>query len=56
MVENTEMRMRIDESTNAVKREYRTAFRPDELANKFSSKKDLLTYLSDHCEYPLLSV
>ena len=54
MVENTEMR--VDAATGAVKRDYRTAFRPDELANKFSSKKDLLTYLSDHCKRPLFNV
>ena len=48
MVENTEMA--IDAGTQPVRRDYRTAFRPNELANKFSSKKDLLTYLSDHCK------
>ena len=54
MVENTEMR--IDSGTGAVRRDYKTAFCPEELVQKFSSKQDLLTYFSDHRRLPILVV
>ena len=54
MVENTEMHT--DTGIHAIKRDYRTAFRPEELANKFSSKKDLLTYLSEHRKLRVVSI
>ena len=47
MVENTEMQTNADRG--AVRRDYKTAFIPSELAHKFSSKQDLLTYFSEHC-------
>ena len=54
MVENQEMRN--EAAGFAVRRDYRTAFLPDELANKFRSKQDLITYLSEHCKLSLFLV
>jgi len=47
MVENADMQL--DADRGAVRRDYKTAFIPSELAHKFSSKQDLLTYFSEHC-------
>ena len=47
MVENADMQL--DADRGAARRDYKTAFIPSELAHKFSSKHDLLTYLSEHC-------
>ena len=54
MVENQEMSNEC--GRNAVKRDYRTAFLPSELGSKFSSKSDLLTYLSEHRKSPSFNV
>ena len=49
MQENTEM---ADASqTQSRKRKFNQVFAPVEIANRFSSKQDLITYLTDHCKF-----
>ena len=40
--------MRGEPPSGSAKRDYIAAFCPSELSHKFSSKQDLLTYMSDH--------
>ena len=46
MVENQEMQ--ISSADPAKKRKFRESFCPEEFSNKFSSKQDLYSYMSEH--------
>ena len=49
MVENQEMQ--ISSADPAKKRKFRESFCPEEFSNKFSSKQDLYSYMSEHRKY-----
>ena len=46
--EQEEQKMQIDSSAPGKKRTYKESFLPEQLSSKFSSKWDLISYMSEH--------